>query len=273
MTEIAPQPSAQEAPTSERSRVGLWIGVGAAGVIVLAALITLVLVVSIGILGGTPLPSSDTSKTLLDSSDLADVVGAKIVSGRDTETRRYSLEQYVRENPVSSRDSVSPSRCADNLEGWMAWAALDTPTYRGWKSDEVFAAENIRVDAVADYGDDIQEARHFATVAAATRFMQVQRAWYRDCATVTYSDPGGSAADDATYAFSPVPVSLGVDAIVEGSTDRGKDVAPHLIDAYLRNRNIVYVTEIVTTKSPANGLDRVSLALLNAAAKNLRDLH
>jgi hypothetical protein len=100
----------------------------------------------------------------------------------------------------------------------------------------------------------------------------VQRTWYRDCATVTYSDPN-SKSDDATYAFAPVSVDLGVDSVVEGSIDRGKNVPPHLVDVYLRTKNIVYVTEIVTSTNPRNGLDRVTLGLLKAAAKNLRELH
>lgn len=273
MSDTAVPPSEPSTPVSSSNgpRRGVVIGVAAAGVIVLAAIVTLVLVVSLGILGDTPLPATDASKALLNSADLSTVTGARIASGRDTQTLKYSLQQYARENPVGSADTVSPARCASNVEGWMAWASLDTPSYRGWKSDTIYAAENIRVDSVADYGDDVQEARHFVTTAAATAFMSAQRAWYRDCATVTYSDPD-DATNDATFAFAPIAAHLGLDSIVEGSVDRGSNVAPHLVDVYLRNQNIVYVTELVTSSNPRSGLDRVSQAVVLAAAKNVRGL-
>jgi hypothetical protein len=67
-------------------------------------------------------------------------------------------------------------------------------------------------------------------------------------------------------------VDLGLDAIAEGSTDHGENLAPHLVDVYLRNANIVYVVELVTNDPPQHGLDSVSLAIVRAAAKKLRSL-
>jgi hypothetical protein len=272
MSDITPEDPVPQSLAAAKSRVGLWAGVGAAGVVVIAAIVTFVLVVSIGVLGGDRLPVSDTAKALLNTDDLAHLSGARISSGRDTETTKYTLPEYARGNPVGSPHDVTPSKCADNLEGWMAWASLDTPSYRGWNNDVIYAAQNITVDAENDYGNNIQEARHFVTVAAAVAFMNAERGWYSDCAKATYTDSSDST-NDATFNFSPVGVNLGLDSIVEGSTDRGKYVAPHLVDAYLRNQNIVYVTEFITASAPQRGLDRVSLALLQAAATNLRGLH
>jgi hypothetical protein len=154
----------------------------------------------------------------------------------------------------------------------MAWKALDTPSYRGWKSDVIFEASNIVVDSTSSYENGLQESRRFATVAAATAFMSAQRGWYRECATSTYADPDDST-NSVTYRFSPISLNLGLDSVIEGSTNRGKDLPPHLIDVYLRKQNIVYVTELVTNSAPQQGMDPVSLAIVKTAAKKLSARH
>jgi hypothetical protein len=186
--------------------------------------------------------------------------------------KKRSLQAYVRLNPGDNSHTISPARCADNLEGWMAWKSLDTPAYRGWKTDVIFEASNIVVDSTQTYENGLQEARHFATVAAATAFVSAQREWYQRCSTTTYVDPHDSS-NNARYTFSPVPLNLGLDSVIEGSTNKGTNLAPHLIDVYLRNQNIVFVTELVTNSAPQRGLDRVSLAIVKAAAKKLAQVH
>jgi hypothetical protein len=175
-------------------------------------------------------------------------------------------------NPVDTSHTVTPAKCADNLEGWMAWKSLDSPAYRGWKSDTIFETSNIVVDSTIDFENGLQEARHFVSVGAATAFMNAQRGWYRDCATTTYADPQ-DPSNDSEFAFREIPVDLGLDSIVEVSSDKGENLPPHLVDVYLRSANIVYVTELVTNGTPRNTLDPVSLAIVKAAARNLASLH
>jgi hypothetical protein len=146
-----------------------------------------------------------------------------------------------------------------------------TPSYPGWKRDTVYQATNIVVDSASSFGPDIQQSRNFASVAAATAFMDAERSWYRECAVASYTDPA-DAGSTATYAFAPLSANLGLDAIVEGSTDRGRYAPPHLVDVYLRNRNIVYVLEIATNHDPAHGLDPVSSAIVDAAANKLKSV-
>jgi hypothetical protein len=227
--------------------------------------------VALNVLGSTGLPSGVAQRVLLNSNDLAGITGVEIATGSDSAVNKHTLQAYVTENPGDTSHTVTPAKCADNLEGWLAWKSLDTPAYRGWKTDVIYAASNIVVDSTSAYENGLQEARHFATVAAAAAFMSAQRGWYRECATSTYVDPG-DPANDATYAFSPIALNLGLDAVLEGSTNRGKDLPPHLIDVYLRNQNIVYVTELVTNTAPQHGMDLVSLAIVTRAAKKLASL-
>ncbi len=256
----------EPAPLTERT--GFRVAVGAVSLAALAALVTFVLVVSLGVIGGGLLPATAAARALLTSADVRHLAGVEIESGGRTGVTRSTLEAYVRRNPVGDPGSVRPARCAANIEGWMAWAALDTPSYIGWKHDSVYAATNVVIESAQDFGPGIQQSRNFATVAAATAFMNAERSWYAECGTASYSDPS-TPSDSATYAFAPLSVNLGLDSIVEGSTDRGRGAPAHLVDVYLRNRNIVYALEIATNHDPARGLDRVSLAVLNAAAKKL----
>jgi hypothetical protein len=258
-------------PPEPAHRTGLWVGVGAAGLVALAALVTLVLIVALGVLDDGLLPSSAASRALLTTADVASLSGVSIAHGGDSKVTKSTLHAYVKNNPTTDPSTVMPSRCADNLEGWMAWAPLDTPSYRGWNHDVIYAATNIVVDSVSDYGYNIQQSRRFISVAAATQFMSAQRSWYHECGHASYTDPSDSD-NNATYDFSPLPVDVGLDSIIEGSTDRGKYAPPHLIDVYLRNRNIVYVTEVATNSAPRDGLDRVSLAIVRAAATKVGDL-
>jgi hypothetical protein len=239
---------------------------------VYVAIATVVLMVTLNVLGSSGLPASAAQKVLLNSSDLAKVAGVEIATGRNSAIHKQTLQAYVKENPGDNTNTVSPAKCADNLEGWMAWKALDTPSYRGWKTDVIYEAANIIVDSTSAYENGIQQARRFATIGAATAFMAAQRGWYRECATSTYTDPNDSS-DSVTYAFSPVSLDLGLDSVIERSTDTGTDLPPHLVDVYLRNKNIVYVTELVARSAPQHGLDRVSLAIVTAAAKKLAAAH
>jgi hypothetical protein len=263
---------AEATPQPPKSRVGLFIGLGAGGVVVLAAIVTGVLIVSLGVIGSNGFPSAETKLALLDGSDLAKIKGVELAQGLQSEVKKTTLQGYIRENPGDDSHTVKPAVCADNLEGWMAWKSLDTPSYKGWKTDTIYEASNIVVDDTADYENGLQEVRHFATVGAATTFMSVQRNWYRQCASTTYVDPH-NAKNDSAFDFSPISLNLGLDAIVEGSTDKGKDLPPHLIDVYMRNRNIVYVTELVTNQGPKQGMDKTSAAIVKAAAKKLGSLH
>ncbi len=253
-------------------RTGLFVGLGIGGAVIFVAIVTVVLMVALSVLGSTGFPAAAAGRVLLNSSDLAGIDGVEIATGQDSVVNKRSLQAYIKLNRGDSPDIVSPAKCANNLEGWMAWKSLDTPAYRGWKTDVIFEASNIVVDSTQTYENGLQEARHFATVAAATAFVSAQRQWYRTCATTTYGDRL-DPSHSATYAFSPIPLNLGLDAVIEGSTNKGTDIAPHLIDVYLRNQNIVYVTELVTNSAPQHGLDKVSLAIVKAAAKKLAQLH
>jgi hypothetical protein len=268
--ESAPESSAPETATP-RSRTGLYLGLGVGGFLVFVAIVTVVLMTSLSVIGATGLPSGAARRALLTATDVSKIDGVRIDTGRESAVRSSTLQAYVRANPGDSSHTVSPAKCADNLEGWMAWKSLDTPTYRGWKTDTIYAASNIVVDGTGDYQNGLQESRHFATVAAATAFMTAERGWYRDCATTTYSDPQ-DPSDDSSFRFSPISLNLGLDSVVEGSTNTGENVAPHLIDIYLRNANIVYVSELVTSTAPQHGMDKVSLAIVTAAADKLRSL-
>jgi hypothetical protein len=271
MTDTETPATPEEAP-APRSRTGLFIGLAAGGVVVVAAIVTVVLMVALGVLGANGLPTSAAKRALLTASDLSKISGVQIATGRSATVRAHTLRAYVAANPGDSSNTVAPASCADNLEGWMAWKSLDTPSYRGWKTDTIYESSNIVVDSTAKYENGLQEARHFATVAAATAFMNAQRGWYRACATTTYADPE-SPAGDTVFHFTAIPLNLGLDSVVEGSTDTGASLPPHLIDVYLRNANIVYVTELVTNTAPQHGLDPVSLAIVKAAAKKLGALH
>ena len=265
---------AEQRPVSPlpQRRTGRVVGLGLGGGIVYVALVTTVLMVSLNVLGSTGLPSGAAERVLLNSSDLAKINGVEIATGADAAVKKSSLRAYVNQNAAGSSNTVTPSHCADNLEGWMAWKSLDNPSYRGWRTDVIFEASNIVVNATSDYENGLQEARHFATVSAATAFMSAQRGWYRSCATSTYTDPK-NPSNDVTYAFSPITLDLGLDAVIEGSTNTGKDLPPHLIDVYLRNKNIVYVTELVTLSPPQHGMDPVSLAIVKSAANKLAALN
>jgi hypothetical protein len=264
---------AEPAPGAPRpkSRTAQYVGLGVGGGIVFVAIVTVVLMVTMNVLGSAGFPAAAAQRVLLNSSDLARVDGVEIATGRNSAVHKRTLRAYITQNPGDTSNTVSPAKCADNLEGWMAWKALDTPSYRGWKTDVIYEASNIVVDSTSAYENGIQEARHFINVAAATAFMNAQRSWYKECATSIYTDPD-DPSNTVTYAFSPIPLNLGLDAVVEGSTETGIDLPPHLIDVYLRNKNIVYLTELVTKSAPQRGMDRVSLAIVTTAAKKLASL-
>jgi hypothetical protein len=270
MTDTAPPAEPTPAVTPQKSRTGRLIGLGIGGGVVFVAIVTVVLMVALGVLSA--LPAGAAQRMLLTANDLAKITGVEIATGRNSDVKKHSLQAYVAENPGDTSNTVSPAKCADNLEGWMAWKALDTPSYRGWKTDVIYEASNIVVDSTSSYENGLQESRRFATVAAATAFMQAQRGWYKECATSSYTDPSDST-NNVTYRFSPISLDLGLDSVIEGSTNRGKDVPPHLIDVYLRNQNVVYVTELVTNSAPQHGMDPVSLAIVKTAAKKLATLH
>jgi hypothetical protein len=272
MTDTAPPAETSPEAQQPKSRRGLFIGVAAGGLIVLAAIVTLVLVVSIGVIGQTGLPTSAAKRVLLSASDLAKIDGAQIASGVDSEVKTRTLQAYVRANPGDNSHTVTPAKCADNLEGWMAWKSLDTPSYKGWKTDTIYEAANIVVDSTTAYENGLQEVRHFATVSAATAFMSAERSWYSECANTSYLDPS-HPKNDSAFHFTPIALNLGLDSIVEGSTDKGRNLPPHLIDVYMRNQNIVYVTELVTNSAPQHGIDAVSRAIVTAAAKKLGSLY
>jgi hypothetical protein len=231
----------------------------------------MVLIVALGVLHSNGLPTAAARHALLNASDLSKIHGTEIASGLDGEVHAHTLQAYIKANPGDSSHTVTPASCADNLEGWMAWKSLDTPAYRGWKTDTIYESSNIVVDSTNDYENGLQEARHFATVSAATTFMNAQRGWYKSCARTTYKDPE-DPTNNSAFRFSPLPLNLGLDSVVEGATVKGTGLPPHLIDVYLRNANIVYVTELVTNTAPQHGLDRVSLAIVTAAAKKLASL-
>ncbi len=261
-------PIDKPAPDPLTQRTSVRVALAAIALVALAALVTFVLVVSLGVIGGGLLPAGAAARALLTSSDVRHIAGAAVESGGRTGVTKSTLQQYVRRNPVGDPASVQPSRCAANIEGWMAWAALDNASYAGWTRDTVYSAANIVIESAQDFGPGIQQSRNFATIAAATAFMNAERGWYAQCGTASYSDPS-TPSDSATYAFAPVGLKLGLDSIVEGSTDHGRGAAPHLVDVYLRDRNIVYALEIATNRDPAKGLDRVSRAVVVAAANKL----
>jgi hypothetical protein len=265
-----PDESTPAAPQPGKS-AAFWVGIGAAAFVVLAAVVTVVLIVAIGVLRNGALPPAAASTALLTARDLAHVAGTGIAIGRNSEITKSSVPAYVLKNGLGDPSTVTPSGCADNLEGWLAWAALDTPSSPGWKHDVIYAANNIIVDSATEYGDNIQQARHFVSAAAATAFMNAQRSWYRECASATYAD-GTDSNHTSSFNFSPLPVKLGLDSIIEGSNDTGRNLPPHLVDLYLRNRNIVYVLEIATTHSPKDGLDTVSLGIVRAAENKVGGL-
>ncbi len=260
---------AANAPSEPRRRTGFWVAIGAAGTVAVAALATFVLIVAIGVLRDAALPTAAASRALLTANDLAHVPGVGISVG--SHISKSGLPAYVKKNPLGDPRAVTPSRCAENLEGWMAWAALDTSSSPGWKHDVIYAATNIIVDTAPDYGNNIQQSRRFVSAAAATAFMRAQRSWYSVCGNATYRD-GDSPTKTASFNFAPIALNLGLDSIVEGSNDRGNNLPPHLLDVYLRNRNIVYALEIVTPNPPQDGLDTASLALVRAAAKKIEGL-
>jgi hypothetical protein len=264
-----PTPTTTQTPNRQTGRL---VGLGVGGGIVFLAIATVVLMVSLSVIGSAGLPAGAAKRALLTGTDLATIRGVEIATGSDSVVREHTLQAYVKANPGDTSNTVLPAKCADNLEGWMAWKSLDTPSYRGWKTDVIYEAANIVVDSTSSYENGVQESRRFVTVAAATAFMQAQRGWYKDCATSTYVDPG-DATNDVTYRFSPISLDLGLDSVIEGSTNKGKDLPPHLIDVYLRTQNIVYVTELVTNSAPQRGLDPVSLAIVKKAAKKLTSLH
>jgi hypothetical protein len=271
MTDASVPPGPSPEPQPPKSRSGAFVAIGAGGVVVLAALVTLVLIVALGVVHSAGFSTGLARQSLLTQKDLAGLRGVEIATGSDGAVRSHSLEQYIHGNPTDDSHTVAPAKCADNLEGWMAWKALDTPAYRGWKTDTIYEASNIVVDATTNYENGLQEVRHFVNTAAATAFVSAQRGWYRDCAHTSYSDPE-DPGDDSSFTFAPIPLDLGLDSVVEGSTDTGQSLPPHLIDVYLRNQNIVYVTELVSTSSPRQGMDPVSLSIVKAAAKKLRSL-
>jgi hypothetical protein len=262
---------AAETPLPPKSRVGLFIGLGAGGLVVFAAIVTFVLIISLGVIASNGFPLAETKFALLNGSDLAQIDGVELAQGLQSEVKRQTLQGYIRDNPSDDAHMVTPAVCAQNLEGWLAWKSLDTPAYKGWKTDTIYEASNIVVNATANYENGIQEVRHFATVGAATAFMNVERKWYHECAATSYKDPE-NAKNDSAFNFSPISLNLGLDSIVEGSTDTGRDVPPHLIDVYLRNQNLVFVTELVTNRAPRRGIDKTSAAIVNAAAKKLGTL-
>jgi hypothetical protein len=264
--------AAPDGPEGRRSHTGTVIGFGVAGLIVFVAIVTVVLMVSLSVIGSTGLPMLAAKRALLTAHDVLKISGVEIASdGVDAEIQTRSLQAYVRENPSDNSSTVTPAKCADNLEGWMAWKSLDTPAYRGWKTDTIYESSNIIVDSTSQYENGLQESRHFATVAAATAFMSAQRSWYRECATTTYVDPA-HPRDTSRFHYSPIALNLGLDTVAEGSTDSGRGIPPHLIDVYLRNQNIVYVTELVTNTAPEHGIDKTSREIVTAAAKKLASL-
>ncbi len=256
-------------PRPASSRPGLFIGLGALGGLAFIAIVTVVLMVCLDLVGSSGFPTAAAQRALLTASDLRGIDGVRIADdGVDAEVKTRSLQTYVRDNPGDTSHTVTPRHCADNLEGWMAWKSLDTPSYRGWKTDTIYEASNIVVDSTSNYENGLQEVRHFATVSAATAFVSAQRGWYRSCASTTYVDPD-NAKNDSSFTFTPVALGLGLDSVVEGSTEAGRGLPPHLIDVYVRNRNIVYVTELVTNTAPQHGIDKTSLAIVTAAARKL----
>jgi hypothetical protein len=272
MTDAEVPAAAPDGPQRDGGHTGTFIGLGIGGLVVFVAIVTVVLMVSLSVIGSNGLPMAAAKRALLTAHDVLKISGVEIASdGVDSEIQTHSLQAYVRENPGDTSNTVTPAKCADNLEGWMAWKSLDTPSYRGWKTDTIYESSNIIVDSTASYENGLQEARHFATVAAATAFMSAQRSWYRDCTTTTYVDPA-HPKDNSSFHYSPISLNLGLDTVAEGSTDSGRGIPPHLIDVYLRNQNIVYVTELVTNTAPQHGIDNTSREILTAAAKKLASL-
>jgi hypothetical protein len=259
------------APVAAAGRTGFWIAVGAVGLVATAGLVTFVLVVALGVLDRGALPASAAARALLTAADVRHISGVEIDNSNKNGPTSSTLPAYASRNPIDNANTVRPSACAANIEGWLAWASLDTPAYPGWRLDRIYQASNLVVTSVPNFSQGIQQSRSFDTVAAATAFMNAERGWYRECATASYSDPA-HRPDAATYSFSPLQINVGLDSIIEGSTYRGLNTPPHLVDVYLRNRNIVTVLEVSTSNDPALGLDRVSRSIIQAAAAKLRSV-
>jgi hypothetical protein len=270
LPEVPPEVQPGASATAS-GRTGFWIAIGAVGLITTAALVTFVLVVALGVLDRGVLPASAAARALLTAADVGHIAGVEIDNSNKNGPTSSSLPAYVAQNPVDTATTVHPSKCSANIEGWLAWASLDTPAYPGWRLDRIYQASNLVVTSVPNFSQGIQQSRSFDTVAAATAFMNAERGWYRECATASYSDPT-HRPDAVTYAFAPLHIDVGLDSIIEGSTDRGLNTPPHLVDVYLRNRNIVTVLEVSTSHDPAQGLDRVSRLIIQAAAAKLRSV-
>jgi hypothetical protein len=256
-----------------RSTVAAWIAVGSAGVLViLAAVVTLILVISPGILGGSEIPIASTSQALLTASDLRSVKGAGIAIESYSDVQESTLQEYITENPASASNSVQPSTCASKFEGSLAWTVADTPQYIGWESDVIYEADDVDRDSNGESVFRDQLVRHFATAQAATRFVNAERTSYRDCPIATYRD-SNNAENDVTYHFTPVPLHVGLDSIVEQGVLEGQDVPPDAINVYLRNKNVVYELLLSVRSAPKHGIDSVTLAVVKAAARKLASLH
>jgi len=255
-----------------RSTVAAWVALGFAGVaVVLVAILTLAQVISPTILAGEGIPITLTSKALLTANDLRSVKGARIAINSYSNIQETTLQQYIEENPEGASRAVHPSKCSAKFEGSLAWAVADTPSYSGWDSDVIFEADDIDKDSSGQSAFREQLVRHFATVAAATRFVAAERASYRDCPVATYAD-SNDAQNDVTYDFTSVKLNLGLDSLVERGVLQGQHVPPDALNVYLRNQNVVYELLLSTSSEPQHGIDPATLAVVKAAAAKLAAL-
>jgi hypothetical protein len=252
--------------------VAPWLALGAAGVaVVVVAAVTISLVISPRVPPGAGIPVTATSKALLTANDLESLTGARIAVDSYSTVQETTLQEYIEENPAGNSKSLQPSTCASKFEGSLAWAVTDTPSYSGWESDVIYEVDDVDTDSHHESVFRDQLVRHFATVAAATKFVSAERTSYRDCPTATYAD-SNDAQNDVTYHFTPVALHLGLDSIVEEGALQGQDVPPDAINVYLRNQNLVYELLVSANSVPQHGIDSATLAVVQAAARKLASL-
>ena len=255
-----------------RSIRAAWVAIGSAGVaVILVAIFTVAQVISPDILVGEGIPITLTSKALLTADDLRSVKGARIAIDSYSNVQEVTLQEYIKENPEGASRAVHPSTCASKFEGSLAWAVADTPSYAGWGSDVIYETDDIDKDSSDHSVFRDQLVRHFATVAAATRFVSAERTSYRDCPIATYAD-SDDAQNDVSYHFTPVTLHLGLDSLVEQGVIQGQNVPPDSVNVYLRTRNVVYELLLSTSSEPQHGIDPVTLAVVKAAATKLAAL-
>jgi hypothetical protein len=254
------------------SAVAPWLALGSVGVaVVLVAIFTLANVISPNILAGEGIPITLTSKALLTADDLRSVKGARIAIDSYSNVQETTLQDYIKENPKGASRAVHPSTCSSKFEGSLAWAVADKSTYAGWDSDVIYEVDDIDTDSAGQSAFREQLVRHFATAAAATRFVAAERASYRDCPIATYAD-SNDAQNDVTYHFNPVTLNLGLDSLVEQGVLQGQNVPPDALNVYLRNQNVVYELLLSSGSEPQHGIDPATLAVVKAAAAKLTAL-